>query len=58
MFIYLSVIYSYNTLTHNYNNLVIFYLSTKIFIKNNLHGKKTFAGSASIYIYKLLYKYF
>ena len=39
-----SVINQYITSPHNYNNLVIFYLTTKIFIRNNLYGKKRFPG--------------
>lgn len=35
---------------HAYNNLVNFYLTTKIFTRNNVYVKTTFAGSASYII--------
>jgi hypothetical protein len=46
-----SILLIVKTFKHNYSIFVIFYLTTKIFTRNNLYGRIMFAGSENLYKY-------
>jgi len=46
----LPVIYQYNTSTYNYNNLVIFYFTTKILLEIIYIAKQRLLGQLVLYI--------